>query len=193
LEPLFVLQVNWFAVLVAPVSDAGLRTDCRLWIGVSLPPDGAGKLSWPPLARVRIRSKESICATSSGFSQPLSLTLAATVKHPQPAFPVLVAIHPGGIVPGVNVIAKHDSTGQTRQAQTGAAGINTINLLPIGGYTISASASGFQNHRYQRDHAASQSSSADRYRSRIGSLAETVSVTEAGAAPADGRRPRWAR
>src|SRR5438552_18587882 len=74
----------------------------------------------------------------------LSLTLAAYGQTSTASVSGVVRDPSGGIVPGVTVIAKHDSTGQTRQAQTGAAGNYTITNLPIGGYTFSANASGFK-------------------------------------------------
>ena len=79
-----------------------------------------------------------------GLLATLSLTLAAYGQTSTASISGVVRDPSGGIVPGVTVIAKHDSTGQTRQAQTGAAGNYTITNLPIGGYTISANASGFK-------------------------------------------------
>ena len=109
----------------------------------------------------------------------LSLTLAAYGQTSTASVSGLVRDPSGGIVPGVTVIAKHDSTGQTRQAQTGAAGNYTITNLPIGGYTISASASGFKTTVISGTTLQVNQQAQIDIVLEIGSLSETVSVTEA--------------
>jgi hypothetical protein len=114
-----------------------------------------------------------------GLLATLSLTLAAHGQTSTASVSGVVRDPSGGIVPGVTVTAKHDSMGQTRQAQTGAAGNYTITNLPIGGYTISASASGFKTTVISGTTLQVNQQAQIDIVLEIGSLAETVSVTEA--------------
>jgi hypothetical protein len=50
----------------------------------------------------------------------------------------------GGAVPNVRVVATVSSTGQQRESTTNSAGEYVITQLAPGGYTLAASATGFQ-------------------------------------------------
>jgi hypothetical protein len=51
----------------------------------------------------------------------------------------------GGGIPGANVIATAEATGQTRQVATDSAGHYLIPLLPVGHFTVHVDATGFQS------------------------------------------------
>ena len=86
----------------------------------------------------------------------------------------------GAVVPNATVTLKNTGTGQQQTTSTNNSGIYRFSLLPPGPYTVSASASGFQNVQKAVTVAVGQATSFN-LQLPVGSSNQTVEVTaEAG-------------
>lgn len=77
------------------------------------------------------------------------LTRPAAAQETTATITGTVSDSSGGVLPGVVVIAKHVATGRTFEATTNAEGSYIVPLLPVGGYELSFTLSGFQTRVVQ--------------------------------------------
>src|SRR5215469_14560324 len=82
------------------------------------------------------------------------------------------------VVPDATVTLKNNGTGQTQTATTNAAGAYRFSLLPPGKYTVSATATGFQNVERGVTVAVGQATTFN-LQLPVGSSSQTVEVTAA--------------
>ena len=68
----------------------------------------------------------------STFAQTITGTMRGTVSDSK-----------GGVVPGAEVVIRNLETGQERNLKTDGDGVYVAPFLPLGKYTVTASASGF--------------------------------------------------
>lgn len=85
----------------------------------------------------------------------------------------------GAVVPNATVTLKNSATGQTPSVTTNSAGIYRFSLLPPGNYTVSASASGFQNIERPANVVVGQATTVN-LQLPVGSSSQTVEVTAEG-------------
>lgn len=85
----------------------------------------------------------------------------------------------GGIIPGVEVRARHEGTNAEQTAVSDAQGVYALRALPVGRYTVTAELQGFQ--RFQTTGVVVRVNDEIRLDVglRVGALAETVEVTGA--------------
>jgi hypothetical protein len=86
----------------------------------------------------------------------------------------------GAVVPNATVTLKNNGTGQTQTSTTNSSGLYRFSLLPPGGYTVSATASGFQRVERTVTVAVGQATSFD-LKLAVGGSNQTVEVTAEGA------------
>jgi hypothetical protein len=91
----------------------------------------------------------------------------------------IVTDQSGAVVPGASVTLKNNDTGQTQTATTNPSGVYRFSLLSPGQYTVSVSASGFQNVERPVNVAVGQASVLNLQMS-VGSASQTVEVTAEG-------------
>src|SRR5213080_29838 len=73
---------------------------------------------------------------AAGYGQGgTTSTLAGVVVDPS-----------GGVIPGADVVAKHNATGVTVSAVTNADGVFSFPALNTGTYTVTVSLQGFKTH-----------------------------------------------
>ena len=89
----------------------------------------------------------------------------------------------GAVVPNATVTLKNNGTGQQQTTATNNSGVYRFSLMPPGQYTVSASASGFQNVQKTVTVAVGQATSFN-LQLPVGASNQTVEVT-AEAGPAD--------
>ncbi len=86
----------------------------------------------------------------------------------------------GAVVPGAKITASETETGQTRTVMTGADGAYRLDALPVGNYTLTAEATGFQTVvQSGLTLAVGQSANAN-FTLQVGQATQTVSVTSQG-------------
>src|SRR5262249_11371383 len=84
------------------------------------------------LARLILTLACAMCATLS-FAQGVSSTLSG-----------LVTDSGGGILPGVTVVVKNNSTGVSQNTVTNSSGVFLVPAIDAGTYTVTVSLSGFK-------------------------------------------------
>ncbi|MGA7413741.1 MAG: carboxypeptidase regulatory-like domain-containing protein, partial [Bryobacteraceae bacterium] len=90
----------------------------------------------------------------------------------------------GGAIPNANVTAVNDATGVRTTAQTGDSGVYRFSNLPVGRYTVSASASGFSTDTLKNVDVTLSTVVTANLTLPVGSTATTVEVN-AGAVAID--------
>jgi hypothetical protein len=85
----------------------------------------------------------------------------------------------GGIMPGVDVVAKHNGTGSTFNSVTDSVGRFTIPSIPPGTYTVTISLSGFKTVVLPDVQLVTGTPAAVKVTLQVGGLQETVVVTGA--------------
>jgi len=86
----------------------------------------------------------------------------------------------GAVLPNATVTIKNNGTGQTQTATSNGAGVYRFSLLPPASYTVTASASGFQNISHTVTVTVGQAATLN-LQLAVGSASQTVEVTaEAG-------------
>jgi carboxypeptidase family protein len=86
----------------------------------------------------------------------------------------------GAVVPNATVSLKNNGTGATQTATTNSSGLYRFSLLPPGQYTVSASATGFQNAERSLTVSVGQTTSFN-LQLAVGASSQTVEVTAEGA------------
>jgi Carboxypeptidase regulatory-like domain len=86
----------------------------------------------------------------------------------------------GAIVPNATVTLKNNSTGQTQTSATNSTGAYRFALLPPGGYTVTATASGFQTASRNVTITVGQASTLN-MQLAVGAASQTVEVMAEGA------------
>src|SRR5918996_6496523 len=89
--------------------------------------------------------KHRLCAP---FLVVLALVLPASAQTDQ-QFSGTVLDGSGAVLPGAEVTVVHLGTGATRTATANSSGTYVITNLPIGAYTVVATASGFKTYQAQ--------------------------------------------
>jgi hypothetical protein len=84
--------------------------------------------------RSALRLTLLILFTSAAFAQLTTADILGTVTDAS-----------GAVVPNATVTLTNVGTNQTRVAQTGGSGDYTFSLLPVGHYSVSVKATGFQS------------------------------------------------
>ncbi len=75
----------------------------------------------------------------------LCFTMAATAQQVTATLSGLITDPAGRAVPNAHVVATNEATGVSLTAESNAQGEYRINLLPVGSYTVTVSAPGFQS------------------------------------------------
>lgn len=91
-----------------------------------------GKWKWMAAAALAL----ALLAPAAG--QNINATLSGTVTDPS-----------GAVIPGAAVLVRNDATGVTRTVTTDRHGTFLAPLLPVGTYTVTMRARGFQTHTVQ--------------------------------------------
>ena len=123
----------------------------------------------------------SLAIVSSAFAQSTAIngTIEGTVKDEQ-----------GAVLPGVTVTVTNIDTGEQRVVVTNDSGLYRAPLLSLGTYRVSAELQGFKKFEQTGVSLSRRADGGDRrQRSRVGAVAETITVTADCAA----RRPRQDR
>ncbi len=111
----------------------------------------------------------SIIVTPCAFSQAITARVVGTVTDPS-----------GALVAGANVELKNADTGLARTATTGDQGNYEFSFVPIGNYTLTVEATGFQKASVSRFQLSVDQVARLDVKLTIGQAAESVTV-EAGA------------
>jgi Carboxypeptidase regulatory-like domain len=93
-----------------------------------------------------------------------------------------VADASGAVVPNVLVVAENDATGVRTSATTGADGAYRLSNLPVGSYTVSASATGFAQATLKNVSVQLNNTITQNLTLEVQGTATTVEVTAAAAA-----------
>ena len=107
------------------------------------------------------------CISAAGQSL-VSGDIAGTITDPS-----------GAVVPNATVTLKNNASGQTQTATTNSSGAYRFSLLPPAQYTVSASASGFQNVERAVTVVVGQATALN-LQLAVGSSSQTVEVTAEG-------------
>jgi hypothetical protein len=91
----------------------------------------------------------------------------------------LVRDSTGAVVPGVQVVAKHEQTGIVHDTMTTEAGAFVFPSLPVGPYTVSAELTGFKKAALTRNELTVGLDLVVNITLEAGALEETVTVSEA--------------
>jgi hypothetical protein len=105
----------------------------------------------------------SVAGTS--WAQITSATLSGTIKD-----------ETGGILPGVDIVAKNMDTGQSRTVVTNGEGVYTITGLPPGKYEVRASLQGFNTAAETMQLTVGQQAGLN-FLLKVGTAQESVTVT----------------
>src|SRR5438309_11313426 len=105
-----------------------------------------------------------LCVLASGQSL-VSGDVTGTITDPS-----------GAVVPNATVSIINNATGQTQTATTNSSGAYRFSLLPPGGYTVNAAASGFQNSSRNITVVVGQASAVS-LQLTVGSSSQTVEVS----------------
>src|SRR3954466_9788923 len=108
-----------------------------------------------------------LCVSANGQSL-VSGDVTGTITDPS-----------GAVVPNATVSVTNNATGQTQTATTNSSGAYRFSLLPPGGYTVSAAASGFQNSSRNITVVVGQASAVS-LQLTVGSSSQTVEVSAEG-------------
>ncbi|HTW60936.1 MAG TPA: carboxypeptidase-like regulatory domain-containing protein [Terracidiphilus sp.] len=106
--------------------------------------------------------------TCAGFSQQITGSIVGTVKDPQ-----------GAVVSSAQVKATNTNTGFTRSAPTNGYGEFRIDYLPVGNYTVEASAANFKTFIQKNVVLTVDQTQTLGITLEIGAQTQTVTVTEA--------------
>ncbi len=106
--------------------------------------------------------------SSMAFSQQITGTIVGTVKDSQ-----------GAVVNSATVKATNVDTGFTRSAPTNGVGEYRIDYLPVGKYTVDASAAGFEHFLQQNISLDVEQELTVPITLAVGAATQTVTVTEA--------------
>ena len=104
----------------------------------------------------------------TGFAQQITGSIAGTVKDES-----------GALVTTANIKATNVDTGFTRETNVGADGAYLIQYLPVGNYTVSASAQGFKSFVQKNLLVTVDQTTALEITLAVGAATQTVTVTEA--------------
>lgn len=107
---------------------------------------------------------------TNGLAQAISGDLIGTVFDSS-----------GAAIPGASVEALNDATGVKTSAQANAAGVYRFTNLPIGRYTVSASATGFSSDQLKNVDVALNNTATANLTLKVGSVGTTVEVSAAAA------------
>lgn len=110
-----------------------------------------------------------LCGASPLFSQAITAKVVGTVTDPS-----------GAVIPGAKVTIRNQQTNQARIASTDAAGNYEFSFLPIGGYTLTVEAGGFQRSEISAFQLNVDQVARVDVKMAVGQAAETVEV-QAGA------------
>lgn len=113
----------------------------------------------------------SFLSVSPLFGQAISGDLTGTVTDAT-----------GAAVGNVKVVAENEGTGVKTTVTANAEGVYRLNNLPVGAYSVSASASGFSTATLKGVRIVLSNVATANIALEIGSAATTVEVTDAGAA-----------
>ena len=107
-----------------------------------------------------------LLASVSGVAAQATASISGVVKDSA-----------GGVIPGVTVVIKEETTGQVFQAVTGADGSYRVPALLAGSYTVTASLTGFKTAEQKSIRVAIGQPVAIPLTLEVGKLEETVTVT----------------
>jgi hypothetical protein len=106
----------------------------------------------------------AIASTTAAYGQ-VTTSLSGTVTDSS-----------GAVLPGADVVAKHDDTGTTFSAVSGASGNFNIPAMPIGRYTVTVSLQGFKTVVLSDIRLSAAGPGTVSVKLEVGALAETVTV-----------------
>jgi hypothetical protein len=137
-----------------------------------------------------LRKRESCIRKTCLILQLSMLALAVafmfgTVLHAQTGLATItghVTDPNGAVVSGAQVSALHTTTGQKVTSTTTDAGVYVLNALPVGTYTVSVVFSGFKMAAQSGIILVAEQSAAIDFKLTVGSQSETVTVESNGAA-----------
>jgi hypothetical protein len=104
--------------------------------------------------------------SASGVSAQSTASISGQVKDSS-----------GGVMPGVSVVVKNDTTGATQESTTDADGRYQVSALGAGAYTVTASLSGFKTAVQKSVRVAPGEPVTITLTLEVGSLSETVVVS----------------
>src|SRR5437868_5022041 len=87
----------------------------------------------------------------------------------------------GAAVPNANVELKNDTTGVKTEVKTDASGSYRFGSVPVGDYTITATAAGFTVQALKGVHVDLNRTATANLNLQVGTVSSTVEVTEAAA------------
>ena len=114
----------------------------------------------------------------SGWIVPVLILLSLSKAYAQATASIsgIVRDSAGGVVPGVSITVKDDSTGRSVDATTGVDGTYTVPSLLAGTYTVTASLTGFKTAVAKSVHVAPGQPTNIPFTLEVGALTDTVIV-----------------